>query len=32
MRPGPHRLAVGVLDEVGAEAAYVARTFVVGSA
>lgn len=32
MRPGPHRLAVGVLDEVGAEAAYVARAFVVGNA
>ncbi|MEZ5333352.1 MAG: VWA domain-containing protein, partial [Thermoanaerobaculia bacterium] len=32
MRSGPHRLAVGVLDEVGAEAAYVARAFVVGQA
>lgn len=32
MRSGPHRLAVGVLDEVGAVAAYVARTFMVGSA
>lgn len=32
MRPGPHRLAVGVLDEVGAEAAFVARSFVVGNA
>jgi len=32
MRAGPHRLAVGVLDEVGAEASYVARTFVVGNA
>ncbi len=32
MRPGPHRLAVGVLDEVASEAAFVARSFVVGSA
>lgn len=32
MRPGAHRLAVGVLDEVGAVAAYVARSFMVGSA
>jgi VWFA-related protein len=32
MRPGPHRLAVGVLDEVGSEASFVSRSFVVGNA
>jgi VWFA-related protein len=32
MRPGPHRLAVGVLDEVASEAAFVSRSFVVGKA
>ncbi len=32
MRPGPHRLAVGVLDEVASEASFVSRSFVVGSA
>ncbi len=32
MRSGPHRLAVGVLDEVASEASFVSRSFVVGSA